>query len=70
MEKIPSREGTHIRADQAALIFDADGKMELLIPSVDQDAPLAPGHKLLIAIVAHLQNPKWVEHLLNASSKS
>jgi hypothetical protein len=69
MEEAGEARGSVIRPDQAAFVVDADGRMSFLIPAGDPDAPLAPGHRLLLAIAARLDDPEWVEDLLGVRRK-
>lgn len=63
MKEVGSR-GSLIRSDQAAFVVDADGSVSLLLPSLEADAPIGPGHRLLLAIASRLNDPEWVEDLL------
>lgn len=61
-------EGSVIRPDQAAFVVDPDGRVSFLLPA-DFDGPVGPGHRLLFAIAARLNDPEWVEDLLIGSGK-
>ena len=63
--KQDSASGAIVRSDQAAFVIDADGRVSLLLPAKDPGAPLAPGHQLLLAIFARLNDPDWVDNLLH-----
>jgi hypothetical protein len=70
MNNSSSERGSRIRPDQAAFVVDPDGRVSFLLPSQDLDAPLAPGHRLLLALAARLNDPEWVEELLVGSGVS
>ncbi len=56
-------EGSVIRHDQAAFVVDRDGRVSFLLPA-DFEGPVGPGHRLLFAIAARLNDPEWLEDLL------
>ena len=56
-------EGSVIRPDQAAFVVDPDGRVSFLLPA-DFEGPVGPGHRLLFAIAARLNDPEWLEDLL------
>jgi hypothetical protein len=42
-------------------VVDSDGRISLLLPR-DPNAPVSPGHRLLLAI--RMNDPEWVEELI------
>ncbi|PZR89894.1 MAG: hypothetical protein DLM68_05420 [Hyphomicrobiales bacterium] len=58
-----------MRPDQAALVFDPDGSMSLILPDLPEDAPVPAAWKLLVAIVHHLDDPNWVAAMVGGTVK-
>jgi hypothetical protein len=53
--------GTVLQPDQAALVFDRDGRMTLLLPNMPEDVPIPDAFRLMIAMAIACDNPEWVE---------
>jgi hypothetical protein len=56
--------GTVLEADQAALVVDPDGGFRLLLPHLPEDSAASLGHALIAAIAVKMNDPEWVEGLL------
>ncbi len=53
--------GTVLRADQAALIVDADGRTSVLLPKADEFSP----HQLIVvAIAARVSDEGFIDELI------
>jgi|GEM_PF-3414822 len=52
--------GTVLRPDQAALVFDRDGSMSLILPSLPDDAAVPFTWELMLAIANRCDDPEWV----------
>lgn len=55
--------GSHIRADQAAFVVDPDGRISVLLPSLDLDGEVSSGHRLLLALAIRMNDPEWLDEL-------
>ena len=60
--------GTMLQPDQAALVFDMNGRMSLVLPDLPDDAPVPPAWSLLLAIAARCEDPEWVMATIEAGS--
>ncbi len=62
--------GTTLQPDQAALVFDMNGRMSLVLPNLPDDTPVPPAWSLLLAIVARCEGPEWVMATIEAGSRA
>jgi hypothetical protein len=60
--------GTVLRPDQAALVFDPDGSMSLILPSLPDDAPVPTSWRLMLAIANLCDDPEWVADVIGEAS--
>lgn len=56
--------GTVLKPDQAALVFDPDGDMAVLVPDMPPDAEIPPGWRLMLAIIQKCHDPDWVAEMV------
>jgi hypothetical protein len=57
-----------LQPDQAALVFDMNGRMSLVLPNLPDDAPVPAAWSLLLAIAARCEDPEWVMATIEAGS--
>lgn len=62
--------GTILQPDQAALVFDMNGRMSLVLPTLPDDAPVPAAWSLLLAIAARCEDPEWVMATIEAGSRA
>lgn len=62
--------GTMLQQDQAALVFDMNGRMSLVLPTLPDDAPVPPAWSLLLAIAARCEDPAWVMAMIETGSSA
>jgi hypothetical protein len=62
--------GTMLQPDQAALVFDMNGRMSLVLPNLPDDVPVPPAWSLLLAIAARCEDPEWVMATIEAGSRA
>ncbi|MGN6285509.1 MAG: hypothetical protein ACTHM2_10200 [Afipia sp.] len=59
-----------LQPDQAALVFDMNGRMSLVLPNLPDDAPVPAAWSLLLAIAARCEDPEWVMATIEAGSSA
>lgn len=64
MKQVSEQEGSLIRPDQAAFVVDADGRISMVLPSLDLDGEISSGHRLLLALAVRINDPEWLDELL------
>ncbi len=62
-------QGTVLRADQAALVFDMDGRMSLILPNVPEDMQLPASCRLMLAIAGRCDDPDWVAEMIEEGDR-
>lgn len=61
-----SDHGTVLEANQAALIAGPDGALSLLLPEMEDDAPVSPMVQLLVSVALLSEDEEWVSETLAA----
>jgi hypothetical protein len=61
--------GTVLRADQAALVFDIDGRMSMVLPNVPEDTPVPASYRLMLAIAERCDDPDWIAEMIEEGNR-
>lgn len=56
-----------LRADQAAFIVSKDGSCEIVLPRHAGGVGLSPAQSIILAIAVRLDDPDWIEEMIEAS---
>ncbi|ABE61486.1 hypothetical protein Nham_0597 [Nitrobacter hamburgensis X14] len=63
-EEAHTDHGTVLKPDQAALVFDTDGRMSVVLPDMSPDAEIPTGWQLMLAIIQKYNDPDWVAEMV------
>jgi hypothetical protein len=63
-EEAHTDHGTVLKPDQAALVFDPDGRMSIVLPDMPPDAEIPSGWRLMLAIIQKCRDPDWVAEMV------
>jgi hypothetical protein len=55
-----NKRGTVLKPDQAALVFETDGRMSIVLPDMPADAEIPSGWRLMLAIIDKCSDADWV----------
>jgi hypothetical protein len=58
-----------LKPDQAALVFETDGRMSIVLPDMPQDAPVPEGWRLMLAIIDKCSDPDWVAGMVGGRDR-
>ena len=56
--------GTRLAPDQAALVVNADGSCELILPNLGEEQTVPEGQMLIYALAYKLDRPGWRDELV------
>jgi hypothetical protein len=63
-EEAHTDHGTVLKPDQAAPVFDTDGRISVVLPDMPPDAEIPSGWWLMLAIIQKSSDPDWIAEMV------